>query len=165
MPITMQKTVTNPSSPENFAEVRELILAAAREAKENDRHDQITVELGAGSYHLTEPFSLSGEENPELAYVNITLRSKPHEIAKVDSLIRLDSRRFVRKEGTPYFIHEMEKDAEGKYPRFHDLYLNFHEIEMAKSPSWKNPDILTVAQGNGEEKRRGFYAPLRARSV
>ena len=160
MAITIQTTINHPTEPKTLAEAREIILSAAREAKEADRHDRVTIELDAASYHLTEPFSLSGVENPELSYVDITLKAKYQETAKIDSLVRLDGKRFVRREGTPYFTYEMDKDSEGKYPRFHDLHLNFHEIEMAVSPKWKNPDVLTAEEGNGEKIRRGFYAPL-----
>ena len=160
MSITLNKIVNTPTDLGDLSSVREQILAAARTAQAANRHDDIVIELDPGAYNLTEPFVLSAEENPELTSLNITLRGKYAQTAKIQSLVRLDGKRFVRAEDKPYFTYQMEKDSEGKYPRFHDLHLNFREIEMTKSPVWRNPDTLSPEERRGEKKKPGFYAPL-----
>ena len=160
MAITLNKIVNSPKEYASLADVRESILAAAKAAKEAERRDSVVIELDAGAYNLTEPFVLSATETPELSFVDITLRSKYAGQAKIQSLTRLDGKRFVRAEGKPYFTYQMEKDENGEYPRFHDLHLNFREIEMAKSPTWRNPDTLSPEERRGEKKKPGFYAPL-----
>ncbi len=160
MAITLNKIVNSPKEYASLADVRESILAAAKAAKEAERRDSVVIELDAGAYNLTEPFVLSATENPELSFVDITLRSKYAGQAKIQSLTRLDGKRFVRAEGKPYFTYQMEKDENGEYPRFHDLHLNFREIEMAQSPTWRNPDTLSPEERRGEKKKPGFYAPL-----
>ena len=105
MAITLNKIVNSPKEYTSLSDVRESILAAARAAKEAERRDSVVIELDAGAYNITEPFVLSAAENPELSFVDITLRSKYAGQAKIQSLTRLDGKRFVRAELTSIPIY------------------------------------------------------------
>ena len=159
MATTLSNTVAEASECKSLAEVRDIILATAKETAAAGRHDELVIELDHGVYNLDEPFVLSAKENPELLSLDITLKGKYERRAYIQSLVRLTGTGFVRKEGTPYFTYQLPKDESGKYPRFHDLHLNYKRIKMAKSPVWRNPDALTAEDRDGTS-RRGFYAPI-----
>ena len=160
MAITLNKIVTAKGECNDFSALRDEILAAARAAKEAGRHDKLTVELGHANYNLSEPLVLSAVENPELKDIDLTIRAKHDRSSYVQALASLVGDRFVPIEGKPYFTYQMDKDAEGNYPRFHDLHLNYRRIDMAKSPVWRNLDVLTPENRDGTDPRLGFYAPM-----
>ena len=60
----------------DFASLKESILAAAKEAAENDRRDSICIDIMGGWHYLDRPFVLSTKENPELSHLAITVRGK-----------------------------------------------------------------------------------------
>lgn len=155
MPIKFRRSESAKSEHATLAEIREGILAAARDAKENGRHDTVTVTLNDTAYTLSEPFVLSLDENPELASVDITFRAKYPGQTKISSLVRMHSPSFVRAEGKPYFTFTFDKD---NIPLFRELFLNFKGIGVAKSPSWKNPEELT--KKGAEVHSRGFRVPI-----
>lgn len=159
MAITLNKAVTEETECASLSAVREEILKTAKKNAEEGKRDAITVELEHAVYNLDEPFVLSAKENPELASLDITLRAKYTGRSYIQSLVRLDGKRFVRAEDTPYFTYQLDKDESGNYPRFHDLHLNFNRIPMARSPFWRNPDALSAEDRDGTS-RRGFYAPI-----
>lgn len=155
MPIKLTRAESCKSEHATLAEIREGILAAARDAKENERHDKIIVTLGDTAYTLSEPFVLSLDENPELENVDITFTAKYLGQTKVSSLVRMHSPSFVRAEGKPYFTFTFDKD---NIPVFRELFLNFKGIGVAKSPVWKNPEELT--KRGAEVHSRGVRVPL-----
>lgn len=159
MAITLNKTVTEQSERQSLAEVRDTILATAKKAAAEGRHDELLIELGHGIYNLDEPFVLSAKENPELLSLDITLKGKYERRAFVQALKLIRGSEMTPVEDTPYFTYKFEKEKDGKYPRFHDVLLNYKRIDMARSPAWRNPDALTAADREGTT-RRGFYAPI-----
>ncbi len=159
MAITLNKVTTASNEHPTLAEIRESILAAAKEAAAAGRHDTLDVALDSGKYVLSEPFVLSQEENPELASVDIILRAKHAGEAKISSRIRLSGADFEPVPDKPYYKYQFKKGADGKYPLFRELFLNFHRIEAAKSPAWKNPIALLPEERNGQKKLDGLYVP------
>ena len=160
MPIKLNHLITEKTDLTDLAAVREAILVAAREAKEADRHDNIVVELDGGYYYLTEPFVLSATENPELSYLDITLRAKHPRAATVSSWKRVLGKDFTRVEGSKtQWVYQFEKDENGEYPLFHELFVNGGLAKRTESARWHNPVALTPAERKGEEKREGLWVP------
>ena len=154
--IQKERNTDNKTLPE----IREAILAAAREAAAAERHDELVIELPQGEHLLSEPFVLSAKENPELSSVSITLRAAHSMRPAVHSRVAIDGRAFVPVEGKPYFRYQFEKGEDGKYPLFHDLYLDGKKIPMASSPIFRTPNGLTNEERKGIVAREGMYLPL-----
>ena len=160
MSIAFDKIQTNTTTLSSIAEVKDAILAAAREAAAADRHDSIDVAIPNGWFGITEPFVLSAKENPELSHLDITLRAAYERVSVIHSLMTLPEDGFAPVAGKPYFKYQFEKDAEGKYPLFHDLFVGGVHVPPAKSPVWRNKLAFTPDERAGKEKVKGFYAPL-----
>ena len=160
MAITLNRMETVKSDKATLAEVRETILAAAKEASEAGRHDKIVVSLPAARHTLTEPFVLSAEENPELNNLDILMKGEYQGKAEINSLVRLDGFKFALAPNGRYYTYQLDADEKGDYPRFREFFLNFHRINMAKSPIFFNRDPLTPEERSGEVKREGLYCPV-----
>ena len=160
MSITLNQTRTDGGEFTSLAEVREAILAAAREAQAADRHDTLDIAIPNGWYGITEPFVLSAKENPELNFVDITLRGEYERLAVIHSLALIPEAGFTPVKGKPYFKYQFAKDENGKYPLFHDLFVGGVRAESAVSATWRNPFHFTKEERAGEAKVKGFYAPI-----
>lgn len=160
MSITLNQTRTDGGEFTSLAEVREAILAAAREAQAADRHDTLDIAIPNGWYGITEPFVLSAKENPELNFVDITLRGEYERLAVIHSLALIPEAGFTPVKGKPYFKYQFAKDENGKYPLFHDLFVGGVRAESAVSATWRNPLHFTKEERAGEAKVKGFYAPI-----
>ena len=159
MEITLNKTVTAENEYQSLAEVRETILQTAKRVAEEGKHEELTVELGHAVYNIDEPFVLSAKENPELLSLDITIKGKYERRSYIQALKLIKGAEFTQVEDTPYFTYRFQKEEDGKYPRFHDVLLNYKRIDMARSPAWRNLDALTAEDRDGTD-RRGFYAPM-----
>ena len=161
MPIQLKRMICENETVSALSEAKEKILAAARAAKEAGRHDKITVEIDRGDHFITEPFVLSGIENPELASVDITLRGTNAGKAYIQSWKHVWDKEFTQHPERPYYYtYQFSKDENGKYPQFHELALNGRPIERTTSPSWINHIPLTPEERSGEAKREGLYVPV-----
>ena len=149
----------------SLAEVREGILAAAKSATPQ-APVEVVAELGQASYLLTEPFVLSAKENPELSNVRVTLKAATSMRPIVTSCVPI-TETYEKVEGKPYYKCQLEKDENGEYPRFHDLYFKGQRLKMATSPIWHNKEALTWEErvsgsyggGDGTWMSDDFYAP------
>lgn len=159
MSITLKAVECKNSEHASLSEIRNEILAAAKRAEEAGRHDKLVIELPQGKHTLTEPFKLSALENPELSHVDVALKASVAGASEINSLVRLDGKEFTPVKGTDYFSYKFKK-KKGKYPYFHDFFLNFNRIPMSKSPVWRNLDPLTNDERTGNALREGFWAPI-----
>ena len=162
MAVTLNRVQCVTQSVASFPEAKALLLAAARAAKEADRHDRITVEIDGGQYTLNEPFVLSATENPELLSLDITLRGKFPAGTTVQSFGHVFGKDLSPVAGKPgHYTYQFAPDENGGYPLFRELLLNGHiPFKNAQSPAWKNPVALTPEERRGEVKREGLYVPL-----
>ena len=160
MAITLKQVKTASAEITSLAEVKDAILAAAKAAEAADRHDKIDVAIPNGWYGITEPFVLSAKENPELSHLDITIRGAYERLSVIHSMITLPAEGFTPVKGKPYYKYQFEKDADGKYPLFHDLFIGGAHALPSKSAVWRNKLPFTPAERAGEEKVKGFYAPL-----
>ena len=161
MAIEINRYASKDTTFSDFSAIREAILTAAREAEAAGKHDSFTVELD-GTYHfLTEPLVLSATENPELLSLDITLRSRFSRGATLQSWRHAFGKDFVQSAENPcLYTCQLEKEPDGKYPLFHELFLNGKPIETSFSPAWKNRVPLSPEERRGEVKRKGLYVPL-----
>lgn len=161
MALTVTHSVCNTAPVPTLADVREGLLAAAREAQAAGRCDDLVVALPAGRYFLSEPLTLSAKENPELASLKITFRGEGAEKTQIHSLVGIRGKDFAPVAGTPYYEYRFPKGEDGKFPLFHSLFLNGKYLPAARSAVWLCPDDLTPDERKGDAKRQGFYAPLK----
>lgn len=159
MAITLKQFVTTKNECASLSTLKEGILAAAREAEEAGRHDDLCIDIEGGWHYLDTPITLSAKENPELSSLNITLRGKNGDRPRIFCFHRIELSSFERVEGKPYLKYQLPKNKDGSYPLFRNLFLNAFSIPMAKSAVWRNPDSLTAEERKGEVKRDGFFIP------
>lgn len=159
MALYVQKITKEKSNLATLADVKTAILEMAKDASAENVIDAV-VELDQGNYALTEPVVLSVDEEPNLAYVNITLKAKSGMRPNVYSNVRLDSAKFTQVEGKPYYKYQFEKNADGKYPLFHELYINGAMISMARSENFRHPFALTKEERDGTVMKDYYYLPI-----
>ena len=160
MSFTVSHAVTAQTEEKSFSALKESILTAAKAAKEAGRRDALVIDIQGGWHYLDTPLVLSAEENPELLSLDITLRGKDGDTPKIHCFRRIELSEFETVEGKPYLKYQLPKGEDGKYPHFHNLFLNAVSLSPAKSAIWRNPDALTAEEKKGEAKREGFYIPF-----
>ena len=141
-----------------LGDIRASILAAAEEATAQNPID-VVVELDHGRYTLDEPLVFSVEENPGLAYINLTIKAKASQRPIISGLKFVSGADFTPVEGTPYYKYQLPKDENGEYPKFYDFFRGDKRLSMARSTMWRNPDGLLPEHRSGEVKVDGLYAP------
>ena len=139
--------------------LREGILAAAKEAQDAGRHDELTVSFPTGKYCFTETLNLSAKENPELLSLDITFKGTPAGTANLTSLVQVDGFSLTLAPHGKYYTAQLAADEKGNYPRFREFFMKFHRLQVAKSPIFYNHDPLTPEERSGEVKREGLYCP------
>ena len=159
MAIQLETLERKHSEISSLEEIKKEILAAAKRAEEAGRHDSLIIELPQGKHSITETLTLSKTQNPELAHVDITLRSKVAGAAEINSLVRLDGKDFTPVKGTDYYLYKFKKEK-GKYPKFNDFFLNFKRIYKSKSEIFYNLDPFTDDERAWNTQREGFWAPI-----
>ena len=159
MAIQLETLERKRSELSSLADIRKEILAAAKRAEAAGRHDSLIIELPQGKHSISETLTLSKTQNPELAHVDITLRSKVAGAAEINSLVRLDGKDFTPVKGTDYYLYKFKKEK-GKYPKFNDFFLNFKRIYKSKSEAFYNLDPLTDDERAWTTEREGFWAPI-----
>lgn len=159
MPITCKEYVIKSTDCASLAEAKANILAAAKAAEEKKERMKYEVVLPLGKHALTETFRLSAKENPELNFLDLSLRAEKPGTAEIHSLVRLDGKKFVKAEGKSYFTYDFAKE-DGKIPLFRDLFLNFNHLEKSRSRVFYNIEPITEEERRGEYEREGFFIPL-----
>ncbi len=93
------------------------VLAA--KAATSKTHTEIILELADGVYTVTDTirFSLSGN-----SWAHITVRALDGSSPVITGAHALDASAFMKVEGTDYYAAQLEKDASGSYPVFHDFW-------------------------------------------
>lgn len=159
MAITVRKITKEKQSANTFAEVKEMVLAAAAEASAENIID-VDATLGQGEYVLDAPVEFSAEENPNLAFVNLTLRPESGMRPVIHSLVRIDNRAFKPVEGKPYFVYQFPKGEDGKYPVFRELYDGKGMLAMAQSKVFVHPfGFADRPNRKNPENHKGLYLP------
>ena len=159
MPINCKEYVIKSTDCASLAEAKANILAAAKAAEEKKERVKYEVALPLGRNALTETFRLSAKENPELNFLDLTIRSENPGTAEVHSLVRLDGLKFVKAEGKSYFTYDFVKE-DGKKPLFRDLFLNFNHLQKSRSRTFYNLDPITEEERRGDYDREGFWIPM-----
>lgn len=150
---------------EHFSDVYEARNAIFRIAAEQKTNERISLDLifDPGIYTLNEPIVFSATKNKELKRVALSFSCEKGE-AIFTSQKQLNASDFV-KTGN-YYTYQFEKDDSGKYPLFHDFYVNGHRIPIGTS------EFFTHAFSFSEENRRlnsenieGIYIPEEAAAL
>ena len=163
---TMQSEAASAGSlADSFAEIRRL----AKEATAENRL-KLTLVLDSDIYRLTEPLTLSTEEEPGLAFVDLTIQSRVDGVRSAISGARaIPGRNFVKVEGKPYYKYQFEKDEKGEYPKFRELIVNGEHIPMARGEHlYRGEEMFYQFDYPLNEKKdpnarvKGAYLPVEA---
>ena len=158
-PIRIDQKTTKTTELVDAKVLREGILAAAKEAHDAGRRDELTVSFPTGKYCLTETLNLSAKENPELLSLDITFKGTPAGTANLTSLVQVDGFSLSLAPHGKYYTAQLAADENGSYPRFREFFMKFHRLHVAKSPIFYNHDPLTPEERSGAVKREGLYCP------
>ena len=158
MALHVQKISTEKASLATFSEIKDTILEVAKDASA-DNVKSVVIELDQGYYGLSEPVTLSTDDEPNLAFVNVTIKARSGMRPSVGSNVRLDSAKFEQVEGKPYYKYQFEKGEDGKYPLFHELYVGGKMIPMARSGNFRHPFALTNEERDGVVMKDFYYLP------
>ncbi len=147
---------------EQFSDIfaaREAILSFAESAKPGNR-ERAELIFDAEEYVLPKPLIFDGEKNPALANISLALACDKG-MARFTSEQILDLRNFQKKEN--FYIYRFERDENGEFPRFRDLYADGRRVPMCRSaafvhafPFARNKERLC------EENLEGIYIPEEA---
>ncbi len=99
----------------------------------------VTLLLEDGPCRLSAPITFSAEEEPALDKIRLTVAAAEGAKPVISGNIALDGASFQAVDGKPYYKYQFEKDANGRYPRFHDFYVDGKRIPVAESESFVNP--------------------------
>lgn len=159
MPITCHEHVIKSAECASLAEAHDAILAAAKAAEAENKRMKYEVVLPLGRHALTKTFRLSAKENPELNFLDLTIRAEDSGTAEVHSLVRLDGLKFAKAEKKSYLTYDFVKE-DGKIPLFRDLFLNFNHLQRSRSRVFYNLDPITEEERRGDYDREGFWIPM-----
>ena len=147
---------------EQFSDVfaaREAVLSFARNVAE-DKREKATLVFDGEEYVLTKPLVFDGNEEPALKRVLLSLICE-EGAARFTSEQALDLRNFEKKDDV--YIYRFERDENGNFPRFRDLYANGQRVPMCRSskfihafPFERNKERLC------EENLEGIFIPEEA---
>ncbi len=160
------ESATAASLAESFAEIRRL----AKEATAENRM-KLELVLDSDVYRLTEPLILSTEEEPALAYVDLTVKSRVDGVRSTISGARaIPGRAFAKVEGKPYYKYQFEADENGEYPKFRELLVNGEHIPMARGEHlYRGEEMYYQFDCPVDEKKKdpdanpkGAYLPVEA---
>ena len=122
----------------SLEEIKGELLRIAEVAGEDERVD-VTVTLDHGSYFLSSPLCLSVKENPTLSRLCLHLKAKAGMRPCLTGNLPLRGAAFAPCAGGETYVYRFERDVEGKYPLFRDLYVNGKRLSPARSASFVNP--------------------------
>ena len=147
---------------EQFSDIiaaREAILSFAK-GSEHKKREKAELILDDGEYVVTKPISFDAAEEPALANISLSFICERGK-ARFTSLKPLNSDGF-RKEET-FYTYSLERNGQGNFPRFRDLYVDGRRIPMCRSASFLQ--VFPFAEGKDrlcEENLEGFYIPEEA---
>ena len=145
------ESATADSLAASFAEIRRL----AKESATAENRLKLELVLDSDFYRLSEPLTLSTEEEPALAYVDLTIKSRTDGVRSTITGARaIPGSRFVKVEGKPYYKYQFEKDEKGEYPKFRELLVNGEHIPMARGEHLYR----------GEHMHYQFHTPVNERA-
>ena len=146
---------------EKFSDIESARDAVIRFAKSVPEKEKARAELllDAEEYVLFKSAVFSAKEEPALARIALSVSCEEGR-ASFTSARALEKDKF-QKDGDVY-IYSFEKDENGKYPVFRDLYLGTKRISPAKSEVFLR--AVDVMDAEAEEKC-GLYIPESAAAL
>lgn len=145
----------------SLAEVESKIKELAATATAENPQD-IEVVLDHANYRLTAPMVLSAKEIPGLAHVNLTFKPANGMRPVISDFVGIPGNEFEKVKGKKYLKYQFKKGEDGKYPLFHDFYVNGKLVPMAKSEIYRNPFALGARRNKSldADDPMGLYVPL-----
>lgn len=142
------------------------LAAALEEAAERMRAADgkcpvsVIVELKDGEYVLDDTILL---DIPKSAFAKLTVRGAHGAKPMIQGCTALELSHFAKVKNEEYYLYQFEKNADGSYPIFHDLYDNGRRIPIATG----NRYITKVNFDNAKDRKdeannKGIYVDRRA---
>ncbi|MBO5006610.1 MAG: right-handed parallel beta-helix repeat-containing protein [Clostridia bacterium] len=147
--------ITFKQTGEKFTDIysaREAVLRFARAADGKARQKAELV-FDQGKYKLSKSVVFSAKESPELSKISLALSCEEGRAAFTSEKVLLPDD--FKKEGE-YYTYRFKKDADGKYPRLRDLYVNGKCIPMCKGDMFAYEFEIPL---DGSDVPKGFYIP------
>ena len=135
---------------------------AADKMKEADAKHPVSVilELTDGEYVLDKTILL---DIPKSAFAKLTVRGIKGAKPVIHGCTPLNLSRFKKIENEEYFLYQCEKDENGEYPIFHDLYDNGRRVPIATGNRYITKVNFDNADNRSDEANyKGIYVDRRA---
>ena len=157
--------ITLKQTGETFSNVYEVKDAVLRMAGAEERDEKLALDFvfDKGTYVLDTPFTLSAKKNPELKQVALSF-SSDEDGAVFTSQKALRAEDFIKEDG--YYTYQFAKDKAGKYPLFHDFYVNGRRLPIVKTQAFLH--AFTFCEDNkrlNSENLEGIYIPEEAAAL
>ncbi len=146
---------------ETFSDIKSARDAVVRFAESVPEKEKAKAELllDSGEYVLSESAVFSAKEDEALSRIALCVSCEEGK-ARVTSAKALAKERF-EKDGE-FYIYRFEKDENGKYPIFRDLYLGAKRIRPCKSEVFlRTVELMDEAA----EEKCGLYIPEQAAAL
>lgn len=156
------KYITINATPKSF----ESAIAKAKAIFSKKGSHEITLSLSGGAYNLTEPVDLDAAAYPGEARLRIIGGGR---VKTTFSAVKfLPTEGFKPVAGKPYYVCQLEKEADGKYPNLRAVYVNGKIVDVSRTaeyrtvrPFLRGETEYRVRQGVwGSDYDHRIYVPL-----
>lgn len=135
---------------------KEAILRFAETADSNN-HKKADLVLDSGEYRLSAPLVFDAKENPALLNIELSIRCKNGTAVFTSN--RMIPRGNIEKTGDVY-TYCFEKNEQGEYPRFRDVYEEFDRMPICSSAHGVHAFPFSNENNRiNEENLEGIYVP------
>ncbi len=125
---------------------------------------EVTLALSGGHYTLTEMISWDAAE--WTGKKRLRILGGGRRGVTLSALRDLPADRFLPVEGKPYYVCQLDKQADGSYPNLRTLYVNGRIADISRTAEHRTAPAFegyTPNQGNWEQEyRHRLYIPLTA---
>ena len=157
-----QSTKSECSSAATLKDIFEEIKAQAKAEATAENRLKLEIVLNDGEYKVFEPLTLSAEEVPELAYVDLTITTRGDGVRSIITGARtIPGRSFAKVEGKPYYKYQFAADEKGEYPKFRELLVNGEHIPNAHGERMHYQFVSPMEEKDATgDFPRGAYLPI-----
>ncbi len=158
------KASADGSAEKPFADIGSALSATSSliKAAKEDSPANIKIVLKDGTHFIEKTVGIALTNDKASQYASLEI--VPDEGAKpiISGAQSLDVSGFTKVDGQDYYLYQFEKDEDGKYPVFQDLYVDGQRADISKSETYKTLEdiIYTTA-----EEQKGMYISSELASI
>ena len=152
----MIRFVETAESFSDIFEAKDAVLRFAESASKENRKSAHLI-LDPREYRLERPLVFDAQEAPSLKNIDLFMTCENGTATFTSN--RILSRSKIEKEGDVY-VYRFEKDENGEYPRFYDVYEDGYRMELCTSPHFTHAFAFSGENGReNDENLEGIYVP------